>query len=165
MTIAIEINVRSLQPSSFIIISWQWTSELRHQTFLARCIVDIIKFSPHINNILVKASKILQWNLSKCSEEVKSACLGLVYPILEYSSSVWDPLLTYWYPIHWKSPKKCSPMVSSDYSRFNSVTSTYVKWTAMVNLKNLLDCQSSTGSFIIYQCQHHPSLTTLIYSN
>ena len=55
-------------------------------------------FSPHINNIVDKASKMLNFmwqNLfSKCSKEVKStAYLSLVHPILEYSSPVRDPYL------------------------------------------------------------------------
>ena len=54
-----------------------------------------MQWSPHINNLAVKASKVLNFikcNLSNCSSETKaSAYLSLVHPIIEYASFVWDP--------------------------------------------------------------------------
>ena len=63
-------------------------------------------------------------NLSKCSKKVKStAYLSLVCPILEYSSSVWDPyLLTDIQSIE-KIQRRAAQWVSSDYNKFSSVTS------------------------------------------
>ena len=76
-------------------------------------------FSPHTNNIVAKASKMLnfiQQNLSKCTKDVKStAYLSLVHPILEYSSPVQDPYLL----ADIQSIEKAQ-WVSSDYSRFNN---------------------------------------------
>ena len=54
-------------------------------------------FSPHISNIVSKASKILNFvkqNFYKCSSSIKAtAYISLVCPILEYASSAWDPHL------------------------------------------------------------------------
>ena len=57
---------------------------------------ETMQWSPHINNLAVKASKVLNFikcNLSNnCSSETKaSAYLSLVRPIMEYASCVWDP--------------------------------------------------------------------------
>ena len=49
----------------------------------------------HVSNICTKANRILSFlrhNLSACPQDVKeSAYKGLVRPVLEYGSSVWDP--------------------------------------------------------------------------
>ena len=82
-------------------------------SYLGVLLTSSMSFSPHINNIVAKASKMLNFirqNLSKCSKDVKStAYLSLVHTILEYSSPLLDPtyLLTS-NPL--KSPKMCSPM-------------------------------------------------------
>ena len=90
-----------------------------------------MSFSPHINNIVAKASKMLNFirrNLSKCTKDVKStAYLSLVHPILEYSSPVWDPYLLADIQSIEKVQRRAARWVSSDYSRFNNVTSSYVK--------------------------------------
>ena len=60
-----------------------------------------MSFSPHINNIIVaKASEMLRFirrNLSKCSKELKSILLTLVWsPNFRIYSSpvhVWDPYI------------------------------------------------------------------------
>ena len=79
-----------------------------------------MSFSPHTNNIVFKASKMLNFirrNLSKCSKKVKStAYLSLVCPILEYLSSVWDLyLLTDIQSIE-KIQRRAAQWVSSDYN-------------------------------------------------
>jgi len=54
-----------------------------------------MSFTPHINHIVSKASKILNFlkcNLYKYPTSTKAtAYISLVQPILEYASSVWDP--------------------------------------------------------------------------
>ena len=72
------------------------TLELKHQhTYLGLIIYDTMQWSPHINNLAIKTSKVLNFikrNLSNCSSETKaSAYLSLVRPIMEYASYVWDP--------------------------------------------------------------------------
>ena len=61
--------------------------------------VDSIKYLgvtiTHINNICTKANRTLGFlrkNLFSCPQDVKEAAYkGLVHPVLEYGSSVWDP--------------------------------------------------------------------------
>ena len=86
---------KSLQRSSFTYyLNGEPLNCVTDHSYLGILLSSSISFSPHINNIVVKASKMLNFilrNLSKCSKEVKStAYLSLVCPILEYSSSVWD---------------------------------------------------------------------------
>ena len=89
---------RSSQPSSFtyFLDSVPLSCVTKH-TYLGVLLTSSMSFSPHINNIVAKASKMLNFirrNLSKCTKDVKStAYLSLVRPILEYSSPVWDPYL------------------------------------------------------------------------
>ena len=60
-----------------------------------------MSFSPHVNNITsnstsnaIKSLNFVRRNLHKCDESIKSAAyLGLICPILEYASAVWDPHL------------------------------------------------------------------------
>ena len=85
-----------------------------------------MSFSPHINNIVTKASKMLNFikcNLHECSEEVKSlAFRSLVRPILEYSSPVWDPYLAKDIQALEKVQRRAAHWVMSDYSWSSSVT-------------------------------------------
>ena len=71
--------------------------ELKHQhTNLGPIVYETMQWSPHINNLAVKASKVLNFikrNLSNCSSETKaSVYLSLVRPIMEHASCVWDPM-------------------------------------------------------------------------
>ena len=56
-----------------------------------------MSFSPHINQIISKATKMLNFikrNLYRCSAETKClAYISIVRPLLEYGSAVWDPYL------------------------------------------------------------------------
>ena len=54
-----------------------------------------MKWNTHVSNICTKTSRTLGFlrrNLAACPKDVKeSAYKGLVRPVLEYGSSVWDP--------------------------------------------------------------------------
>ena len=54
-----------------------------------------MKYGTHVSNICTKAIRTLGFlrrNLSACPQDVKElAYKGLVRPVLEYGSSVWDP--------------------------------------------------------------------------
>jgi len=54
-----------------------------------------MSFTAHINNTVSKASKVLNFvkrNQSSCLQLTKvAAYLSLVWPTLEYATSVWDP--------------------------------------------------------------------------
>ena len=130
-------------------------------SYLGVLLSSSMSFSPHINNIVVKASKMLNFirrNLSKCSKEVKStAYLSLVHPILEYSSSVWDPyLLTDIQSIE-KVQRRAARWVSSDYNTFSSVTSMLnnLQWPTLSNRQKF--ARLST----FYKIIHHLSMPPL----
>ena len=80
--------------------------------------------APHINNLAVKASKVLNFikrNLSNCSETKASEYLSLVRPIMEYASCVWDPHEA----VNIQALKKVQPAARwafSDYGRHSGVT-------------------------------------------
>ena len=102
--------------------------ELKHQhTYLGLIIYDTMQWSPHINNLAIKASKVLNFikrNSSNCSSETKaSAYLSLVRPIMEYASCVWDPHeivnIQALEKVHWRTAR----WVLSEYGRHSSVTS------------------------------------------
>ena len=54
-----------------------------------------LKWNTHVSNVCTKANRTLAFlrrNLSSCPQDVKeTAYMGLVRPILEYASPVWDP--------------------------------------------------------------------------
>ena len=58
-------------------------------------ITSDLKWNTHISNICTKANRTLGFlrrTLFSCSQDVKEAAYkGMIRPILEYGSSVWDP--------------------------------------------------------------------------
>ena len=54
-----------------------------------------LKWNIHVSNVCIKANRTLGFlrsNLSSCTQDVKEAAYkGLVRPVLEYASPVWDP--------------------------------------------------------------------------
>ena len=153
---------RSSQPNSFtyFLDSVPLNCVTEH-TYLGVLLTSSMSFSPHINNIVAKASKMLNFirrNLSKCTKDVKStAYLSLVHPILEYSSPVWDPYLLADIQSIEKIQRHAARWVSCDYSRFNSVT--YVlnelQWPTLSSHQKLV--RLSTFFKII----HHLSMPSL----
>ena len=63
--------------------------------YLGVTITNNLRWNTHVGNICTKANRTLGFlrrNLSLCPREVKEmAYKGLVRPILEYASPVWDP--------------------------------------------------------------------------
>ena len=57
-------------------------------------ITSDLRWNTHVSNVCTKANRtigFLRRNLYSCPQEVKeAACKGLVHPILDYGSSVWD---------------------------------------------------------------------------
>ena len=130
---------RLLQPRSFTYyLGSEPLNYVTEHFYLGVLLTSSMTFSPHINNIIAKASRMLNFirrNLSKCSKEVKStAYLSLVRPILEYSSSVWDPYLITDVQSIEMIQSRAARWVSSDYSRFSSVTSMLNELQLMANL-------------------------------
>ena len=88
---------------------------------------ECIARSPHINNLVIKTSKVLNFikrNLSNCSSETRaSAYLSLVRPIMEYASCVWDPHEIVNIQALEKVQRRAARWVLSEYGRHSSVTS------------------------------------------
>ena len=61
--------------------------------YLGVTITNDLKWNTHISNVCTKATLgFLMRNLYSCPPDVKEAAYkGLVRPVLEYGSSVWDP--------------------------------------------------------------------------
>ena len=84
--------------------------------YLGVTITNDLKWNTHNNNISTKAKAnrtlgFLRRNLFSCPQDVKEAAYkGLVRPVLEYGSSVWDP--------HTKCLKEESEKVQNRAARF-----------------------------------------------
>ena len=63
--------------------------------YLGVTITSDLRWNTHVSNVCTKANRTLGFlrrNLYSCPQEVKEAAYkGLVRPVLDYSSSVWDP--------------------------------------------------------------------------
>ena len=63
--------------------------------YLGVTITSDLRWNTHVSNVCTKANRTLGFlrrNLYSCPQEVKEAAYkGLVRPILDYGSSVWDP--------------------------------------------------------------------------
>ena len=94
--------------------------------YLGVTLTSNMSFSPHIQKITAKATRVLNFikrNLYNCSKEIKSkAYLTLVRPILEYASSVWDPHLIKDSDQIEKVQRAAARWVTLDYSWSSSVT-------------------------------------------
>ena len=85
-----------------------------------------MSFVTHINNVISKASKVLNFvkrNLSKCLQSTKEAAyISLVRPTLEYASSVWDPTQRIYVTRIEAIQRRAARWVLNNYSRYSSVT-------------------------------------------
>ena len=63
--------------------------------YLGVTITSDLRWNTHVSNVYTKANRTLGFlrrNLYSCPQEVKEAAYkGLVRPVLDYGSSVWDP--------------------------------------------------------------------------
>ena len=63
--------------------------------YLGATITSDLRWNTHVSNVCTKANRtlwVLRRNLYSCPQEVKeTAYKGLVRPVLDYGSSVWDP--------------------------------------------------------------------------
>ena len=63
--------------------------------YLGVTITSDMRWNTHVSNVCTKANRTLGFlrrNLYSCPQEVKEAAYkGLVRPVLDYGSSVWDP--------------------------------------------------------------------------
>ena len=89
--------------------------------YLGVNITSNLHWGKHVEEVCNKAFKILgllRRNLSSCPQEVKMmAYKGLVRPILEYASAVWDPHQKYLQDRLEKVQNQAARFIASDYSQ------------------------------------------------
>ena len=102
--------------------------------YLGVTITNDLKWNTHISNVCTKALRFLRRNLYSCPPDVKEAAYkGLVWPVLEYGSSVWDP--------HTHGLQEELEKVQNRAARF--VTGNYVFETgSMTGILGQLKCES-----------------------
>ena len=69
--------------------------DLENIKYLGVTITNDLRWNTHVSSVCTKANRTLGFlkrNLCSCPQEVKEAAYkGLVCPVLDYGSSVWDP--------------------------------------------------------------------------
>ena len=116
---------------------WSDDDKWHHHLYLGVLFHSMMSFSPHINMITSNAIKSLNFvrcNISNCDESVKAAAyLGLIWPKLEYASSVWDPHVSKDIHAVERVQRIAARWVKSDYNWENSVTSmlSQLQWPAL----------------------------------
>ena len=87
--------------------------------YLGVTITNDLKWNTHVSNMRTKANRtlgFLRGNLSACPQDVKeSAYKGLVRPVLEYGSSVWDPSSIFLQEELEKVQKRAARFVTGNY--------------------------------------------------
>ena len=118
---------RSLSPLTYDYTLHSHILDISDQhMYLGVLIHKSLSWSPHISNVVNKASRTLNFlkrNLNKCSKQVKeSAYLTMVRPQLEYASAVWDPYHVGDISELEKVQRRAARWVLNDYGRFSSVS-------------------------------------------
>ena len=88
--------------------------------YLGVRITKDLSWSKHINEICTKANRtlgLLRRNLSKCPMDVKmQAYKGLIRPVLEYASPIWDPHTANLADQLERVQKRSARFITSDYN-------------------------------------------------
>ena len=107
--------------------------------YLGVTITNDLKWNTHISNICTKANRtlgFLRQTLFSCPQNVKEAAYkGMMHPILEYGSSIWDP--------HTGKLQEELEKVQNCAARF--VTSNYVYETGSRRVRPLTEITEITG--------------------
>ena len=100
--------------------------ETPSHSYLGVEISNDLKWDKHISNITSSANKVngfIRRNLISCTKQTKSlAYTTLVRPIVEYSSSVWDPYTKEHTQEIGKVQRRAARMVCNDYRQTTSAT-------------------------------------------
>ena len=107
--------------------------------YLGVTITNDLKWNTHVSNICTKANRTLGFlrrNLEACPLDVKeSAYKGLVRPILEYGSSVWDPQSVLLQDELEKVQKRAARFVTGNYVDYETGSMTGIlknlKWESL----------------------------------
>ena len=116
------------------------------ETYLGMTITNDLQWNTHVSNICTKANRNLDFprrNLYACPQEVKEAAYkGLMYPVLEYSGSVWEPLGVGLQDDFEKVQNRASRFVTGNYNCENgSMTGIleHLKWESLKKWRR--DCR------------------------
>ena len=106
--------------------------------YLGITITNDLKWNTHVSNICTKANRTLGFlrrNLAACPRDVKeSAYKGLVRPVLEYGSSVFDPKSILFQDELEKVQKRAARFVTGNYTyETGSMTGSleHLKWESL----------------------------------
>ena len=79
----------------FIYLRGNWLENVESIKYLGVTITSDLRWNTHVSNVCTKANRTLGFlrrNLYSCPQEVKEAAYkGLVRPVLDYGSSIWNP--------------------------------------------------------------------------
>lgn len=96
--------------------------------YLGVTITHNLRWNKHIADIVSRSNKVLgllRRNLSFCNQQVKQAAyIGLVRPMLEYASVIWDPHTENLKSEIEKVQRRAARFVTSDYYNFEPGTMT-----------------------------------------
>ena len=118
---------RKRSPSSFIYtLSNHPLEQVSQNPYLGVLLSENLKWAPHIDQLTKKANKTLGFlrrNLHMCSGKIKAtAYKSLVQPLLEYSSTIWDPYLKGDITNIEAVQRRAARFVMKDHRRESSVT-------------------------------------------
>ena len=117
--------------------------ERDEHSYLGVLLHKSLSWSNHITKTAAKASQVfnfLRRNLSNCSSSVKaSAYLTIVRPIMEYTSSVWDPHQQCDIQAIEKIQRRAAWWVMSDYGRHSSVSGMleFLNWPTLESRRRI----------------------------
>jgi len=128
---------------------------VKEHSYLGIILDQQMSFTPHINHIVSKASKILnllKCNLYKCPTSTKAtAYITLVQPILEYASSVWDPYQYNKIYIIDRIQRRAACWSLCNYDRYSSVT----LMQHQLNWQNLQQHRQIARLLLLYKALHN----------
>ena len=141
---------------------------VKEHSYLSIILDEQMTFTLRINHIISKASKVLNFlkrNLHKCSTLTKAtAYISLVRPILEYTSSVWEPYQYNKIYIIDRIQHRAAHWSLCNYDRYSSVS----LMQHQLNWQHLQQCQKVARLSLLYKALYdHIALqvrTTLLYS-
>ena len=144
---------------------------VKEHSYLGIILDQQMTFTSHINYIVSKAAKVLNFlkrNLHKCSTSTKAtAYVSLVRPILEYASSVWDPYQYNKIYIIDRIQRRAARWSLCNYDRYSSVT----LMQHQLSWQNLQQHRKIARLLLLYKALYDhialqiPPYYTLSYSN
>ena len=161
--------------SSPILANYSLASQIlecvKEHSYLGIILDQQMTFTSHINYIVSKAAKVLNFlkrNLHKCSTSTKAtAYVSLVRPILKYASSVWDPYQYNKIYIIDRIQRRAARWSLCNYDRYSSVT----LMQHQLSWQNLQQRRKIARLLLLYKALYDhialqiPPYYTLSYSN